>query len=670
MAMLIVVKGKAAVSVTENPTGTVTITVDGDPGQIGTYTKEWPNYVYSSNIDAAAQTLIKNATTLIIKGNINSDDIKTLVAQNQVNNNWTIKNLDMGAATISKISVVADQYSVTSHDFMPNNYTHIDCTNVVLPVASDGILPNNFGSCFTSTLVSVTLPVGYTSLGDYAFSKRSGLTTVNLPEGLLSIGRNAFDQSSISYITLPNTLDSIGIEAFKECQKLTTITFPKNLKSIGDNAFSLTYPKDVYFLGSEAPVVGPNAFDGVTYNGNNGFTPTNYSDAQPIGDTNNGYAERRNYMNGISQSFGVLHLRADLTNEQRAKYIDITRNYEVAIYNSKYKAYYDLYYGSMKIWPGQDSWQHTYNDAVNGVLWDGVTTYDATKYKGLHKFTLTASDVYVDDTRNWPIGTKGQQWWTICVPFNMTKAQVRTTFGENTEVCKLSGVVRNQELKTITLKFQNDVYSSASTDGDIVIKAHESYMIFPTVSPTVDIKFNGYKLVEGGALPTIVDATKEGTSTETANYTYRFIGNYLSTWDAAVNNGVGQPIYMPQYAYFLGAKDTKHVFFYQLGTTGKWNLYTSTVQVFNSATSTAQTYAGEDDSFIFTPGAKMGTLFGNGFEDYTTNIELPTLSGRTMGNEQNVYNLQGQLISKNNTSLDNLPEGIYIVNGKKYVVKK
>jgi len=667
MAMLIVVKGKAAVSVTENPTGTVTITVVGDPGQIGTK----GSYVYNtSNINTAAQTLIKNATTLIIKGNINSDDIKTLVWQNQVNNNWTIKNLDMGAATISKISVVANQYSVTSHDFMPQNWTKIDCTNVVLPVASDGILPNNFGSCFTNTLVSVTLPAGYTSLGDYTFFFKSSLTTVNLPEGLLSIGRNAFDQSSISYITLPNTLESIGIEAFKQCQQLTTITFPKNMKSIGDNAFSLTYPKDVYFLGSEAPVVGPNAFDGVTYHGNNGFTPTNYSDAQPIGDTNNGYAERRNYMvvNG-TQSFGVLHLRADLTNKQRAKYIDITRNYEVAIYNNKYKAYYDLYYGSMKIWPGQYSWQQAYNTADSLLLWDRTTTYDA-NYEGLHKFVLVTNDVYVDDAQNWPFGTKGQQWWTICVPFNMTKAQVRTTFGENTEVCKLSGVVRNQELKTITLKFQDDVYSSASTDGDIVIKAHESYMIFPTVSPTVDIKFNGYKLVEGGALPSIITATKEGTSTETANYTYRFIGNYLSTWDADVNNGVGQPINMPQYAYFLGAKDTKHVFFYQLGTTGKWNLYTSTVQVFNSATNTAQTYAGEDDSFIFTPGAKMGTLFGSSFEDYTTNIELPTLSGRTMGNEQNVYNLQGQLISKNNTSLDTLPEGIYIVNGKKYVVKK
>lgn len=666
MAMLIVVKGKAAVSVTENPTGTVTITVVGDPGQIGTLT-----YVYSSNINAAARKLIKNATTLIIKGNINGDDIKTLVTQNQGKKNWTIKNLDMGAAVMSKISVVASgPWSITSHDFMPNNYTHIDCTNVVLPVASDGILPNYFGSCFTNRLVSVTLPAGYTSLGDYAFSWKSSLTTVNLPEGLLSIGRNAFDKSSISYITLPNSLESIGIEAFKLCLQLTTITFPKNMKSIGDNAFSLTYFRDVYFLGTEAPVVGQSAFDPATYNGNSGFTETDYNDVNPIGDTNNGFAERRNYLN-VTIPFGMLHLRADLTNEQRAKYTDITRKYEVVIgSDSKYKAFYDLYAGKNYIWPAQYSYDHTYNDAVKGVLWDGVTTYDATKYMGLHKFTLTASDVYVDDTRNWPIGTKGQQWWTICVPFNMTKAQVRTTFGENTEVCELSSVVRNQKLKTITLKFQKDVYSSASTDGDTVIKAHESYMIFPTVSPTTDIKFNGYKLVEGGALPSIITATKEGTTTESGNYTYRFIGNYLSTWDAAVNNGVGHPIYMPQYAYFLGAKDTKHVFFYQLGTTGKWNPYTSTVQVFNSATSTAQTYAGEDDSFIFKSGAKMGTLFGSSFEDYTTNIELPTLSGRTMGNEQNVYNLQGQLISKNNTSLDTLPEGIYIVNGKKYVVKK
>ncbi len=297
MAMLIVVKGKAAVSVTENPTGTVTITVVGDPGQIGTLTHVWgnPSYVYTSNIDATVKNAIKKATTLIVQGNINSDDIKTLVTQNQGKKNWTIKNLDMGAAVMSKISVVASgPWSITSHDFMPNNYTHIDCTNVVLPVASDGILPNYFGSCFTSTL-----------------------TTVNLPEGLLSIGRNAFEYTPIPYISLPNTLESIGIEAFMQCLQLTTITFPKNMKSIGDNAFSLTYFRDVYFLGTEAPVVGQSAFDRATYDGNNGFTETKDSGVPPIGDTKNGFAERRNYLNGTTP-FGMLHLRADLTNEQRA----------------------------------------------------------------------------------------------------------------------------------------------------------------------------------------------------------------------------------------------------------------------------------------------------------------------------------------------------------------
>jgi hypothetical protein len=35
----------------------------------------------------------------------------------------------------------------------------------------------------------------------------------------------------------------------------------------------------------------------------------------------------------------------------------------------------------------------------------------------------------------------------------------------------------------------------------------------------------------------------------------------------------------------------------------------------------------------------------------------------------NVYNLQGVLVRANATSLDGLPAGIYIVNGKKYSVR-
>lgn len=650
VAAIVAASAHASVKVTENPSGTVTIAVNGAAGQIGVENIQWGNksYDYASGMTAAYQALIKTAQNVIITGNINSDDIKTLVAKNQNGNTWTLNTLDMKGASIDKITVEGSEWYASSHTFMPNGNTRISCKKFVFPHTNDGIVPDYFSACFQRT--------------------NSQLETVIIPNGYKSIGKKAFNNTTIKHITLPNSLESIGEEAFVECHNLKTIAFPAGLKTIGDKAFNNTKLMDVYFLGKEAPIVGNDAFDAGTYKGNGGFAPTNYSDTNPIGDTKNGYAERRNYINGAN-TFGLLHLRADLTNEQRAKYTDITRDYRVEKIdennpNSFYKAFYDLYYGKMKIWPGRVSYEKTFNDAVAGTLWDGTTTYDKDKYMGLHKFTITVSNVYNDDTEKWKFGKKGQQWWTICVPFNMTKAQVTAVFGANTEVCKMNEVVRNKEKRRITLKFKDDQYKNAASDDAIVIKAHEAYMIFPTASPTLDLTFEGYQLEEGSPIPTIISATEEGSVTENGGYTYRFIGNYLSTWNANENNGVGKPIYMPQYTYFLGAKGGKHVFFYQTGITGKWNPFSATVQVFKG-----QTNFGIDDSFVTESGAKTASFFGTEDDSHTTGIEDVTIEAGNSPATSVVYTLDGRIAGRGQQALNGLKSGIYIVNGKKIVVR-
>lgn len=650
VAAIVAASAHASVKVTENPSGTVTIAVNGAAGQIGVENIQWGNksYDYASGMTAAYQALIKTAQNVIITGNINSDDIKTLVAKNQNGNTWTLNTLDMKGASIDKITVEGSEWYASSHTFMPDGNTRISCKKFVFPHTNDGIVPDYFSACFPK--------------------ENSQLETVIIPNGYKSIGKKAFNNTTIKHITLPNSLESIGEEAFVECHNLKTIAFPAGLKTIGDKAFNNTKLMDVYFLGKEAPIVGNDAFDAGTYKGNGGFAPTNYSDTNPIGDTKNGYAERRNYINGAN-TFGLLHLRADLTNEQRAKYTDITRDYKVEKIdennpNSFYKAFYDLYYGKMKIWPGRVSYEKTFNDAVAGTLWDGTTTYDKDKYMGLHKFTITVSNVYNDDTEKWKFGKKGQQWWTICVPFNMTKAQVTAVFGANTEVCKMNEVVRNKEKRRITLKFKDDQYKNAASDDAIVIKAHEAYMIFPTASPTLDLTFEGYQLEEGSPIPTIISATEEGSVTENGDYTYRFIGNYLSTWNANENNGVGKPIYMPQYTYFLGAKGGKHVFFYQTGTTGKWNPFSATVQVFKG-----QTNFGIDDSFVTESGAKTASFFGTEDDSHTTGIEDVTIEAGNNPATSVVYTLDGRIAGRGQQALNGLKSGIYIVNGKKIVVR-
>lgn len=651
----------ASVTVTETSTGTVTIAVEGEAGQIGTTDgPSWDKYVYSSNIDASQSDLIKSAKTLVITGKINETDIRTIVARSQVNNSWTINTLDMGEATIDQITADANG----NHTFTPNNYSNIDCSTLILPKSTQGIVPDYFGSRFTNSLSTVTIPEGYTEIGNNAFNGKANLKTVNLPNGLKTIGSNTFVKTALSYITLPNTLESIGDNAFEECLQLKTMVFPASLKTLGNNVFFNTKLEDVYFLGKEAPIVGNSAFDKGTYTGNGGMVITDYSAEDPIGDTDNGYAERRNFV-ATANTFGVLHLRADLTNEERAKYIDITREYVVEKgSDSKYKAFYDLYEGTMKIWPGQYSYNHTYTDAENGVLWDGKTTYEKDKYMGLHKFTLTTSDVYNDDTEKWTFDKiKPNQWWTICVPFKMTKAQVREVFGENTEVCKLSAVVRNQTERSITLKFKDDQYANATGDDNMVIQDQISYMIFPTKALASGEKytFSGYQMETGNPEPTIVKAVDENTNA--TDYTYRFIGTYLSTWDKTAGNtgGQGTPIYMPQYAYFLGAKGNAHVFFYQTGETGKWNPFTATVEVFKG-----QTHSGVDDSFVTSSGAKMASYFGHADDTVTEVYKVSIDAGATR--DTTIYNLKGQAIANGSDGTGTLPPGIYIMNGKKFLI--
>jgi len=51
---------------------------------------------------------------------------------------------------------------------------------------------------------------------------------------------------------------------------------------------------------------------------------------------------------------------------------------------------------------------------------------------------------------------------------------------------------------------------------------------------------------------------------------------------------------------------------------------------------------------------------------YTTGITMLTTD---LSVPADVYNLNGHLVSRQTTSLKNLPSGIYIVNGKKMVLK-
>ncbi len=76
----------------------------------------------------------------------------------------------------------------------------------------------------STTIVSATIPLGVTSIGQQAFANCTALTSVNIPSSVTSIGQATFYGCyQLASVSIPSSVTSIRENAFANCTTLTSV---------------------------------------------------------------------------------------------------------------------------------------------------------------------------------------------------------------------------------------------------------------------------------------------------------------------------------------------------------------------------------------------------------------------------------------------------------------
>lgn len=236
--------------------------------------------------------------------------------------------------------------------------------------------------------------------------------------------------------------------------------------------------------------------------------------------------------------------------------------------------------------------------------------------------SISQTDGYIYEAKNNATVTltkplQANVWNAICLPFSMTEQQVRNAFGKDARIAEFKKV--DESGKKAVASFGMHYYQLITAGKPCLIKPSQ-------INDTYTIK--GVTIDAEKAL-TIADSNKK----------FDFVGTYVSTT-------------MPVNSHFLGSNDGKLYYITA-------NKEISGLKAFFQPVSTSN--------------AKLSIAFDstdNDFDNNTTGIEaIKDYMDQDAANSsanKGIYNINGQFMGTNPAIL---PQGIYVKNGKKFIVK-
>ena len=276
--------------------------------------------------------------------------------------------------------------------------------------------------------------------------------------------------------------------------------------------------------------------------------------------------------------------------------------------------------------------------------------------------TLQKSEVYLHRTMN------PGKWNSLVLPINLNVAQVMRVFGSQVRVSEFKGAYDKDHPQRIIFE---PIKADQNDPDAIAIEAGKLYLVKPTADhgmPTkqeektfknnrYDISVTDYYTIVGVTFKRqndIADDAYSGRVTGTeGNESWgenapqvQFVGTYVKCFDA--NNQI------PANSYVLNGNNvggTAGLWYYRTVPT-KTKGFRGWLQSANGQTSKGFDY--EIDGVVETVNGDVTAIDGIEAEQQ---------------HNANIYNLNGQLVRQGATSTEGLPSGLYIVGGKKVIVK-
>lgn len=167
-------------------------------------------------------------------------------------------NLTDGVMTISGTGTMTN-YAQPSHTPWYNYRSSI--SSIVIEDGATSIGNNAFSGC--NYLSSVTIPNSVVQMGWSCFQECRCLTSVTIPNSVTNIGSWAFgDCYYLTSVTIGNSVIYINTAAFANCYDLISVEIPNSVTYIGDNAFADCENLTSATIGNSVTNIGTYAFSG------------------------------------------------------------------------------------------------------------------------------------------------------------------------------------------------------------------------------------------------------------------------------------------------------------------------------------------------------------------------------------------------------------------------